>query len=251
MPALAKTALAHLPAPARWTCARRRPCLLGRAPGRTPPGRDRAGVARQRRGRRPALVLGPLAVDPSCRGLGAGAALVNQALAAAEARGHGAVILLGDAPYYARFGFSALQTGEHVAAASPLERERLLGLELRDGALDGAWRHDRRRPARWRPKSAAPRAHAGAATRTCTRPERHHGGVPIPTVRDAGADPRVRRHRHHHPCCSCWLIMIVRDVPGRAGGAPATAVAVRRDRYRSPLDRWRRGCDAPDQKRAA
>src|SRR4051812_10337667 len=53
----------------------------------------------------PALVLGPLAVDPSCRGLGIGAALVHHALATARALGHGAVILLGDAPYYGRFGF--------------------------------------------------------------------------------------------------------------------------------------------------
>src|SRR5664279_2245735 len=44
-----------------------------------------------------ALVLGPLAVDPSCRELGVGTALMNHALAAAKARGHGAVILLGDA----------------------------------------------------------------------------------------------------------------------------------------------------------
>ncbi len=47
----------------------------------------------------PALVLGPLAVDPSCRKLGIGRALVERALAAAKARGHGAVLLLGDAPY--------------------------------------------------------------------------------------------------------------------------------------------------------
>src|SRR5258706_15190184 len=59
----------------------------------------------------PALVLGPLAVDPSCRKLGIGRALVQRALAAAKARGHGAVLLLGDAPYYSRFGFSALTTG--------------------------------------------------------------------------------------------------------------------------------------------
>src|SRR5665213_2747482 len=58
----------------------------------------------------PALVLGPLAVDPMYRKLGLGAALMNHALAAASARGHGAVILLGDAAYYARFGFSALMT---------------------------------------------------------------------------------------------------------------------------------------------
>src|SRR6188474_463299 len=53
-------------------------------------------------GGKPALVLGPLAVDPSCRGLGVGAALMSHALATAKARGHGGVILLGDAPYYAR-----------------------------------------------------------------------------------------------------------------------------------------------------
>src|SRR5438105_6429549 len=86
----------------------------------------------------PALVLGPLAVDPSSRNLGVGAALMKHALAAARARGHGAVILLGDAPYYARFGFSALKTRE-LSLPGPFERDRLLGLELREGALDSAW----------------------------------------------------------------------------------------------------------------
>jgi predicted N-acetyltransferase YhbS len=86
----------------------------------------------------PALMLGPLAVDDSCRQLGVGAALMGQALAAATALGHGAVILLGDAPYYARFGFSSAKTGE-LALPGPFERDRLLGLELRPGALDGAW----------------------------------------------------------------------------------------------------------------
>ena len=83
-----------------------------------------------------ALVLGPLAVDPWCRGLGIGGALINRALAAAAARGHSAVILLGDAPYYARFGFSALKTGE-LSLPGPFEQERLLAVELRGGALDG------------------------------------------------------------------------------------------------------------------
>jgi predicted N-acetyltransferase YhbS len=86
----------------------------------------------------PALVLGPLAVDPSCRKLGIGRALVQRALAAAKARGHGAVLLLGDAPYYGRFGFSALKTGE-LRLPGPFEPDRLLALELREGALDGAW----------------------------------------------------------------------------------------------------------------
>jgi len=85
-----------------------------------------------------ALMLGPLAVDPSCREIGVGAALMRHALAAAKARGHGAVVLLGDAPYYARFGFSGLKTGE-LSLPGPFERDRLLGLELREGALDGAW----------------------------------------------------------------------------------------------------------------
>src|ERR1700730_3578630 len=86
----------------------------------------------------PALILGPLAVDNTCRKLGVGAALMDHALAAAKARGHRAVILLGDAPYYARFGFSALKTGE-LSLPGPFERDRLLGLELCEGALDGAW----------------------------------------------------------------------------------------------------------------
>jgi hypothetical protein len=86
----------------------------------------------------PALVLGPLAVAADCRALGVGAALMEQALSVARARGHGAVILLGDAPYYARFGFSAAKTTE-LSLPGPFERERLLGLELREGALDGAW----------------------------------------------------------------------------------------------------------------
>ena len=53
----------------------------------------------------PALLLGPLAVDSACRKLGVGAALITHALGAAKACGHRAVILLGDAPYYGRFGF--------------------------------------------------------------------------------------------------------------------------------------------------
>jgi predicted N-acetyltransferase YhbS len=89
-------------------------------------------------GGRPALVLGPLAVDPACRKLGIGAALMQHALATAKARGHGAVILLGDEPYYARFGFSA-DKAESLSLPGPFERHRLLGIELRPGALNGAF----------------------------------------------------------------------------------------------------------------
>src|SRR5882757_8739367 len=65
-------------------------------------------------------------------------ALMLGPLAAAKARGHRAVILLGDAPYYARFGFSGAKTRE-LSLPGPFERDRLLGLELSEGALDGAW----------------------------------------------------------------------------------------------------------------
>lgn len=86
---------------------------------------------------RPALMLGPIAIDGRLRGLGLGAKLMREALARAKALGHGAVLLVGDAPYYARFGFSAERTGA-LRLPGPFERDRLLALELSPGALDGA-----------------------------------------------------------------------------------------------------------------
>jgi predicted N-acetyltransferase YhbS len=82
-------------------------------------------------------MLGPLAVEDCCRKLGVGVTLTDRALAVAKARGHRAVILLGDAPYYARFGFSAGKTGE-LSLPGPFEHDRLLGLELCEGALKDA-----------------------------------------------------------------------------------------------------------------
>jgi predicted N-acetyltransferase YhbS len=86
---------------------------------------------------RPALLLGPIAVARRCRNAGVGAALMRHALAAAAARGHGAVLLVGDTPYYGRFGFSADKTGA-LWLPGPYERHRLLACELKSGALDGA-----------------------------------------------------------------------------------------------------------------
>jgi predicted N-acetyltransferase YhbS len=85
----------------------------------------------------PALLLGPVAVAASCRNRGIGAALVRRAVAEARRLGHSAVILVGDAPYYGRFGFSAEKTGR-LRLPGPFERHRLLALELTPGALDGA-----------------------------------------------------------------------------------------------------------------
>jgi len=89
-------------------------------------------------GGRPALLLGPLAVHPKLQSRGIGGALMELAILRAKQLGHGAIVLLGDAPYYARFGFSAAKAKD-LLLPGPFERERLLGLELVRGALDGSW----------------------------------------------------------------------------------------------------------------
>ena len=88
-------------------------------------------------GDRSALLLGPLAVACDRQGQGIGAALIARAIAGARAGGHGAIVLVGDAAYYGRFGFTAAKTGA-LAMPGPFERHRLLGLELVPGGLDGA-----------------------------------------------------------------------------------------------------------------
>lgn len=85
----------------------------------------------------PALLLGPLAVDCKVQKQGIGAALMRHTLAEAQRRGHAAVLLVGDAPYYARFGFSQTKAAG-LQLPGPVERHRFLGLELATGALDGA-----------------------------------------------------------------------------------------------------------------
>jgi predicted N-acetyltransferase YhbS len=84
-----------------------------------------------------ALLLGPVAVAAGCRSQGIGAALVQQALREARRLGHAAVILVGDPPYYSRFGFSGEKTGA-LWMPGPFERHRLLAVELIPAALDGA-----------------------------------------------------------------------------------------------------------------
>ncbi|SCW71953.1 GNAT family N-acetyltransferase [Ancylobacter rudongensis] len=86
---------------------------------------------------RPALLLGPLAVHPWFRDRGLGAALMNTAICEATRLGHGAILLVGDAPYYARFGFDVGLT-EALWLPGAFDRSRFLGLELSPGALKGA-----------------------------------------------------------------------------------------------------------------
>jgi predicted N-acetyltransferase YhbS len=87
--------------------------------------------------RRPALLLGPLAVAPDFRERGVGGDLIRRALEQAQRRGHQAVLLVGDAPYYGRFGFTAEKTGA-LRLPGPYARDRLLARELVPGALGGA-----------------------------------------------------------------------------------------------------------------
>jgi predicted N-acetyltransferase YhbS len=85
----------------------------------------------------PALLLGPIAVEPKWQSEGWGAELMRHGLGEAERRGHAAVLLVGDAPYYRRFGFREDLT-QRLDLPGPVERERFLGLDLRPGALEGA-----------------------------------------------------------------------------------------------------------------
>ena len=81
-----------------------------------------------------ALLLGPVAVHPTHQGEGLARLLISESLARAEALGWERVLLVGDAPYYGRFGFSRL---EGVVMPPPTNPERVLGLALRADAWDG------------------------------------------------------------------------------------------------------------------
>lgn len=81
-----------------------------------------------------ALLLGPVAVHPTRQGEGLGAWLIRESLVLAAAKGWDRVLLVGDAPYYGRFGFHRL-TG--VDMPPPTNPARVLGLALTDGAWDG------------------------------------------------------------------------------------------------------------------
>lgn len=85
----------------------------------------------------PALMLGPLAVDARRRNLGLGARLMEEAVERAAALGHAAILLVGDAPYYARFGFERRLT-LGLRLPGPVEAERFLARELVPDALAGA-----------------------------------------------------------------------------------------------------------------
>jgi predicted N-acetyltransferase YhbS len=84
-----------------------------------------------------ALLLGPLVVDPVHKGKGYGKALVAEGLARAGAQGFRLVVLVGDMPYYGRFGFVPVPPGQ-IRLPGPVDPARLLALELVPGALSNA-----------------------------------------------------------------------------------------------------------------
>jgi predicted N-acetyltransferase YhbS len=84
----------------------------------------------------PALLLGPLTVEPPFRERGIGKALLERALADAKAKGHRLVFLVGDEPYYGRAGFKRVPKGQ-VTMPGPVDPARLLVAELEDGAFAG------------------------------------------------------------------------------------------------------------------
>ena len=87
-------------------------------------------------GETPALLLGPLTVEPPFRERGIGHALIGRALAEAKAKGQRLVVLVGDEPYYGRSGFKRIQKGRAVMPG-PVDPARLLVCELAEGAFDG------------------------------------------------------------------------------------------------------------------
>jgi len=84
----------------------------------------------------PALLLGPLTVEPPFRTRGVGSALVRSALSQAKAKGHTLVLLVGDEPYYAKSNFKRIPKGR-VKMPGPVDPARLLVSELVPGAFEG------------------------------------------------------------------------------------------------------------------
>ena len=87
-------------------------------------------------GGKPALLLGPLTVDPPFRSRGIGEALMQKSMEAARAAGHKLVILVGDEPYYKRVGFKRVPMGR-LTLPGPVDPARLLYCELAEGTFEG------------------------------------------------------------------------------------------------------------------
>ena len=84
----------------------------------------------------PALLLGPLTIEPPFRDRGIGHSLIERALSEAREKGYRLVILVGDEPYYGKAGFKRIPKGR-ATMPGPVDPARLLVAELADGAFEG------------------------------------------------------------------------------------------------------------------
>ena len=87
-------------------------------------------------GKTPALLLGPLTIEPPFRERGIGQALLERAMEQAKAGGHRLVVLVGDEPYYGKVGFKRIAKGI-ATMPGPVDPERLLVAELVEGSFVG------------------------------------------------------------------------------------------------------------------
>ena len=81
-----------------------------------------------------AALLGPLALHPDFTGQGFGRKLVAEAIDDMRAGGIKFVVLVGDEPYYGRFGFKRAPPGQ-IIFPGPVNPHRILVLELQEGVL--------------------------------------------------------------------------------------------------------------------
>jgi predicted N-acetyltransferase YhbS len=84
----------------------------------------------------PALLLGPLTVEPPFRGHGVGRGLIERALREAKVKQHRLVVLVGDEPYYGPLGFKKIPPGRAIMPG-PVDPARMLVAELAEGAFEG------------------------------------------------------------------------------------------------------------------
>lgn len=81
-----------------------------------------------------AYLLGPLSVDPDFRGQGYGRKLLAEAVDEMTMEGVALIILVGDEPYYSRFGFKPVTPGT-ILFPGPVNPARILAAELKTGSL--------------------------------------------------------------------------------------------------------------------
>lgn len=72
-----------------------------------------------------AVLLGPFAVDDAWRSRGLGGALVERACQAAQAQGHAVVLLVGDEPFFRKYGFTPVPL-DQIALPGPVDGRRVL-----------------------------------------------------------------------------------------------------------------------------